>query len=316
MNWKKIAFRTLLVGSVTLLFLVLFAYPYFAMQRPVGSKNLVVEGWMHHEGLMEARALFLTGGYDHIYVTGTMRPFAYYLEEGKEIRILLNEPIEHTILVGAAGLPTTKWYVISGTDTLLTQRSTKNTTDHEIDATGKRLRELRFVTTSAQTAAPGVPIVFIAMLDVDGTPAHSIAQIQFVDKNGITTSGWPTHADAGRAALIEAGISADKITAVPTMQHTGGRTFGSGRTFIEYAKKNGIDAFDIATLGVHARRTWKGYVTAKETAEGVGIIPLYDPWCKRWTWWTNPYGWFQIGKEVAALPHVLIQGQGGAADQE
>lgn len=316
MNWKKIAFRTFLVGCGSLLILVLFAYPYFALQRPVGSKNLVVEGWMHHEGLMEARALYLTGGYDHIYVTGTMRPFAYYLEQGEEIRINLSGPIEHTIAIGAAGLPTTKWYVISGTDTLLTQRSTESTTDHTIAVTGKNLRELRFVTTSAQTAAPGVPIVFIAMLDVDGTPAHSIAQIELVDKNGVMTSGWPTHAEAGRAALIEAGIPADEITAVPTMQHTGGRTFASGRTFIEYAKKNGIDAFDIATLGVHARRTWKGYVTAKGTEDGVGIIPLYDPWCKRWTWWMNPYGWFQVGKELVALPSVLIHGQGGMDEQE
>ncbi|MBP6311020.1 MAG: hypothetical protein KA408_02035 [Flavobacteriales bacterium] len=316
MNWRKIAFRTLILGLLTCLILILFAHPYFAMQRPVGSKNLVVEGWMHHEGLMEARALFLTGGYDHMYVTGTMRPFAYYLEEGEEVRINMNGPIEHSILVGAAGLPTTIWYLISGTDTLLTQRSTTSTTDHEIDVTGKQLRQVRFESTSAHYAEPGVPIAFIAMMDVDGTPAHSIAEVQLVGQDGTTVPGWPTHADAGRAALIRSGIPADKITAVPTLHHTGGRTFATGRTFVEYAKQNGIEAFDIATLGVHARRTWKGYVTAKGTSDGVGIISLYDPWCKRWTWWLNPYGWFQIGKEVVALPRVLIQGQGGAADQE
>ena len=51
----------LVMGSGALAFwlvIVLFAHPFFAVVAPSGGEVLVVEGWMHDEGLKEAADLF------------------------------------------------------------------------------------------------------------------------------------------------------------------------------------------------------------------------------------------------------------------
>ena len=69
----------------------------------------------------------------------------------------------------------------------------------------------------------------------------------------------------------------------------------------QYARLHAMDGYDVATLGVHARRTWIQYQAAYPEGR-IGVVALEDPWCRRWTWWLNPYGWFQMMKELIALP--------------
>ncbi|MCB0763753.1 MAG: hypothetical protein KDB84_03545 [Flavobacteriales bacterium] len=293
-----------------LVFLVLFAHPFFAITRPSGGHILVAEGWMHREGLIEARDLYRKGGYAHLYLTGTIRPFAYYLTEGERIQLHFGSPITERIEVSAGGLPSTRWSLITGNDTLISVQASANATSHGIELNGLPVRDLRFEVHGQEPSPPGTAIAFIGSLRVDGAEAHAVANIGLVGTDGSITPGWPTHAEEARAILLEEGMKEEELTAIPTIHFTGGKTFSSARTFVRYAEQNDLGPFDVATLAVHARRTWKGYVVANGGPEGVGIIALYDPWCQRWWWWLNPYGWYQVVKELLALPTTLASGAG------
>ncbi len=47
----------------------------------------------------------------------------------------------------------------------------------------------------------------------------------------------------------------------------------------------------------------------------VGIVALHDPWCERWTWWGNYYGWFQVLKETLAMPMPWLVDRGNEAEE-
>ncbi len=45
-------------------------YPFLAVNQPIGSGSLVVEGWMNRTDVLETIALFQRGDYEGIYTTG------------------------------------------------------------------------------------------------------------------------------------------------------------------------------------------------------------------------------------------------------
>lgn len=45
-------------------------HPFLALNRPVGARLLVIEGWMDPEGLDQAIAVFHSGGYERAVTTG------------------------------------------------------------------------------------------------------------------------------------------------------------------------------------------------------------------------------------------------------
>ena len=62
-----------LVGSAVAVVAITFVatvYPFLAVNQPIGSGSLVVEGWMNRESVMTAIELFESEGYDRIYTTG------------------------------------------------------------------------------------------------------------------------------------------------------------------------------------------------------------------------------------------------------
>jgi len=127
--------------------------------------------------------------------------------------------------------------------------------------------------------------------------------VRILRANGSIESGRPTWAEEGAALLIEAGVPAASVTAVPTYT-SADRTRSAAKEFARYAAEHELEGYDVATLGVHARRTWKQYARASAPIP-VGVVALEDPRCKRWTWWLNPYGWLQVLKEVGALPGMV-----------
>jgi hypothetical protein len=104
-RWRKLF--AALAGAFLLV--LLFAHPWFAVTRPSGGKALVAEGWMHTEGLRETAKLFGHGSYDRLYLTGTIRPFAYYLFSGDSVHVDF-ETAQHGLLkLGIGGLPGATW---------------------------------------------------------------------------------------------------------------------------------------------------------------------------------------------------------------
>ncbi len=284
--------------------LVLFAHPYFAVTQPSGGRVLVAEGWMHREGLRAAMHLFHEGGYTRLYLTGTLRPFAYHLHGGEGFTIHPNTSLQGQASFEITGLPGATWVLLGNGDTLLAGAVTLDMVRHRVTIP-ETTRELRFMETSGE-GPPGVPVVYVGAMEMQGRNMHDMVEDMVLHRaGGRTEPGWPTHAESARAILLVEGVPDSVMRLVPD-RATRGRTQASARTFSRLAKVEGVEHFDVATLAVHARRTWIEYTRAFGTRDGVGIIALSDPWCGRWTWWLNYYGWLQVLKEIAALPTSIL----------
>ncbi|HRH37919.1 MAG TPA: hypothetical protein PK760_06210, partial [Flavobacteriales bacterium] len=296
-RWKKWLKRIALWVVLPFALLVLFAHPFFAITDLSGGKVLVVEGWMPREGLKEAAALFSQNNYDRILVTGTVRPFTYYLQAGDVIEVRFAEPVHGKLDLGTAGLPDAEWSVMADGMPLLQGGGgdvVKRDTIH--------LHFVRSLLISAGSASPpadGAPVIYIGGATFDGKDLHSLtSDITIRRGNGAVEDARPSYAHEGALVLREAGIPADRIQVVPTFRIEASRTLSTAHDFIAVANMNGITRFDVATLGVHARRTRGMYRNAKGSDEGIGIIALNDPKCTRWGWWSNATGWYRMMKEI------------------
>ena len=294
--------KVVLGGTVLLALLTLFAHPYFAITRPSHAPALVAEGWMHHEGLRAAKELFAKGGYTHLYVTGTLRPFAYYLAAGDTLNVQLPQDFNGRLDLDVAGLPGSSWQLLADADLLAEGSAEEDMRAVSVELGKARNRALRIIAAVEQD--PGEPVLFVASLRLNGADPHALGlSISIHHHDGTQQAGSPTIAHQGVELLLKAGVPAGAITAVPSYS-TQRRTRSEARSMAEYARTRGLTGYDVATLGVHARRTWTHYAEEARSLQ-VGIISLDDPWCRRWTWCLNPYGWFQVMKELAALPGTL-----------
>lgn len=307
-RWLKRAVWAALGGWALLM---LFAHPYFAIQRPSGAGVLVAEGWMHHAGLKEAANLYLQKGYGHMYITGNLRPFVYYLRQDEGVEVRLDTPVDGGIALRMDGLPGSRWVLVADGDTVLTGEIGADGKDHRL-MLERPAGTLRIMDRSGGSPGPDVPLLFIGRLAINGTNAHALpGTIARSQADGTVLPGWPTQAEEAMERLAGHGVPMEQMTAVPNMA-TRDRTRGSAEAFMDVARSKGIERYDVATLGVHARRTYNSHVRANGSAEGVGVVSLYDPWCARWTWWMNYYGWYQVLKELAALPRTWWGGADGA----
>jgi hypothetical protein len=71
LSWSgKLLAAAVCVGALVIA--IQCSYPFLAITRPAHGQFLVVEGWVHTDGLREAFAEFNKGGYLKILTTGTM----------------------------------------------------------------------------------------------------------------------------------------------------------------------------------------------------------------------------------------------------
>lgn len=294
-RWLKRAF---LATVIIWLLLVLFAHRWFAVTGPSGSRNLVVEGWLYAGGCDTVAAWYRAGTYDRFFTTGTIRPFAYYLNDGDTLVVGFPEPISGNASIRLDGLPKASARIIAGTDTIALPASST-----PMRFTLRDCKELRIAALSSEPPRDGTPEIFAGHLTINGVSAHETATaIRVFRASGLAEDGWPSYAHEARACLIEMGIPSDRITPVPARGVSGGRTWSNASAFAAFASEHGIEEFDIATMGVHARRTWRSYRKAARRNEGIGIRSIHDPWCARGRWWLNPIGWILVLKEIVAIP--------------
>jgi hypothetical protein len=155
------------------------------------------------------------------------------------------------------------------------------------------------------------------VLAVEGwMPASALEQAATAIRKGqyelvLTTGGpsdaWPlTHATyAERAAdyLKRAGVSAERIVAVPAPPSPEERTYRSAVAVREWAKRNGarLEAIDVYSLATHARRTRLLYRRALGGDVRVGVRAAnpvdYDPAA----WWRTSAGARQVLEEAIGL---------------
>lgn len=311
--WRRIVLRVLIAFAVFVVLLSSVAHPWFAVTRTSGGRVLVAEGWMHDEGLRGTARLFREGGYERLCLTGTVRPFAYYLLKDDSIAFELQAPISGPVVLGVGGLPGAAWSLWLDGRVVLNGVADGPVKEQTVNVPSPGFSRGALVFKAATAPGPEVPVGFVARFTVEGTNVHErIGHITIHQGDGGQREGQPTYAEQGRDRLVREGIPYDRITTVPTIAVEGSRTWSSARSFTAFARQEGIDRFDVATLGVHARRSWKMYRKAWGSNAGVGIVALNDPWCQRWSWWTNYYGWYQMIKELVALPApYLVSGPEG-----
>jgi hypothetical protein len=75
----------LVAAVVSVIVLGRAVHPFLALEQPVASRLLVVEGWLPDYGLAEAAAEFQTNGYAKLYVTGVPLTEGGFLSEYKTL---------------------------------------------------------------------------------------------------------------------------------------------------------------------------------------------------------------------------------------
>lgn len=114
---------------------------------------------------------------------------------------------------------------------------------------------------------------------------------------------WGNHAQRA-AAYLRANLPADvPVTAVPTPGTPLDRTWLSAVTLRDWAVQNKVqlDAIDLYTAGVHARRSWLVYRMALGDGTEVGVLSArpsdYDPQ----RWWISSSGAKAVLGETLSL---------------
>lgn len=298
-------FWWLLAGPIVVLLAVaMWAWPHLAITRTTGAKVLVVEGWMDATAMREAAQLIADSGYTRIYTTGSVRPFAYLLGKGQGIGVDFNDPLSGTLLMEAVGLPGSGLCLVAGSDTILNEQVTAEMVLFK--AAMPRTEHLQLLVYGG-VAGPA-PGVFVRSLTLDGMNLNYLqSRSWFIHRDDASEPAWPTYAQSARQELIGLGVPADRIVAVPAYGKPGSRSWGNAHAFGIRARTDGITAFDIATVGVHARRSRNLFQLAVGNDVQVGVVALNDPWCGRDNWWKSYRGWYTLLKEVvgASEPDVV-----------
>lgn len=304
MKRTRRTFWWMLAGPlVVLAAIVVEAFPFLAITAPSGSKTLVVEGWMDPGALQEAARLAMDSGYTQVYTTGTVRAFAYYLEPEQGISVHLQDSAQGKLVIDASGLPGAGFLLIAGGDTLLNQAITPKPQFYSVQMRGSNAH-VHVVAWPLQLQ-PGTRELYIAGMTLNGRNINLLQKRSWFTRPDSTAEpAWPTYAQSAREALIRYGVPADRITAVPAYGLPRSRTWGNAHAFGIQARQDGITAFDVATVGVHARRSRNLFQAACGPDVRVGVVALTDPFCTKANWWRSYRGWYTIMKEVVGAPEL------------
>jgi hypothetical protein len=117
---------------------------------------------------------------------------------------------------------------------------------------------------------------------------------------------YKTYADLGAATLKRLGLEEKMLVAVPSTRTQKDRTFTSGLALKQWLQQNrpSINAVNVVTLGVHARRTWLLFEKALGPDYSVGIIAATDRDYDTRRWWSSSYGVRSVVGEVIAYAYA------------
>lgn len=281
------------------------AFPWLAITERSGGNVLVVEGWLEEAQMKEAATLALKGNYRAVCTTGSIRPFAYYLERNRTIDIQLVRPTTGKVLFEASGLPGAGFALLADDDTLV---------DHDVQPAPATFRaritrpsaHLRFRAFMNGSVSPGESVLFVRYMTIEGVNVHLLQSItRSVPEAGQAKIASPTYAHKAAEDLIRLGLPEAMVQAVPSWGRPDSRTWANANYFAVYAKEHGIKAFDVATLGVHARRSRDLYSKACGEGYRVGVISIPDPRCPPGKWWRKASGWVFMLKELFGSSEVI-----------
>ena len=287
---------------VVLVAIVMQAFSYWAITEPSGAKVLVVEGWMDPVPMQEAAELILDSGYTRVYTTGTIRRFAHYLAPNEGITVELHNSFQGELEINVSGTSEAGFLLIAGTDTLLNQAVTAQPQPYH-SRVRRAVDRIRLVARHVPME-PNTPAIYVASMSLNGMNINLLQRRSWLTfPDAVAQPGWPTYAQSARSELMQLGVPGDRITAVPAYGKPRSRSWGNAHAFGIQATEDGITTFDVATVGVHARRSRDLFRTACPEAN-VGVIALTDPYSTKENWWRSFRGWITMLKEVVGAPEA------------
>ena len=291
-------FFWLIAGPVAVLGAMLAAaHPYLAVTERSGADVLVVEGWMREQHLRQVPRWVDSLRYHRVYTTGSVRPFAYYLKIGEGVEVRFREPLHGLISITVGGLEGAGFRMIVGSDTVM-ERHVESTPATFTLERGIPSDRIRIIAISSVATDFSTDIVFIKSLITAGENAHLLQDTTlFVRRDGSLHPAWPTYAHQCKADLERLGVRSEVI-AVPSWGKPDSRSWANASYFGVRAGQDKLDAFDVITVGVHARRSRELFRRACGADVRVGVISLEDPECPSSGWWRKRNGWVQMLKEI------------------
>jgi uncharacterized SAM-binding protein YcdF (DUF218 family) len=191
---------------------------------------------------------------------------------------------------------------MSGTDQLFADTVTGICYDRTFSIISP-IDRLSITPTFNGIADPAWEVLFTLYLEVNGVNLHTLQRSMTVQRaSGLHEPGLPTFADLAARTLRNAGIPAERIITLPTMETGESRTWANARLFASRAAQDGITAVDVISFGIHARRSRVTYRTACGPSVQVGILSVADPETERGKWWRSARGWVKVIKELAGVP--------------
>lgn len=281
-------------------------HDHLAVTAPSGARTAVVEGWMPRDRMPALVQLLKEEGYDRIYVTGTTRLFAYYLEQDQALRVDFPGPTGGELLVNASGIDGSRLLLLTANDTLMDLTLSGTPTAYR-GTLPKGARSLLLRSLHPRTLEPGTKNLFVKELLLNGTNAHALASTcALIRADSTVLPAAPTFAEWGAWLLNEGGIPAERTVAVPATVNGPGRTLANARAFAARAQADGLTAVDLISLGVHARRSQRVYQDACGKGVRVGVRALEDPDTPREGWWRSSLGTVRVLKELVGIPATEV----------
>ena len=129
---------------------------------------------------------------------------------------------------------------------------------------------------------------------------------------GYHLSHYKTYAELARAIVLDRGIGADSIVAVPAPAVKVDRTYAAALAvstwFKEYQMAPG--AIDVVSSGAHARRSRLLFQRACGEAVKVGVIAVPDDGYDPDRWWETSRGFQMVVNETLGLLYVWVSPPG------
>ena len=141
---------------------------------------------------------------------------------------------------------------------------------------------------------------YVARVAKDYTKIYTVGGATKTDRGSHDDSD--TYAHVLHTRLMRAGVPPEKIQYVPCWTSRRDRTYGTAATFREWCVTNHIPmtAFNVVTIGPHARRSRLLFEKAFGPDVRVGIIPLTNEEYEADHWWRYSEGVKETLSESAA----------------
>ncbi len=285
--------------------------PWLALTAPVGAPALVVEGWIPVDRMSDVLRLVQARGIHQVFVTGGERPLSEYLHTGDTL-VIDGAPMAGPWQMQLAGLPGVRWQLLG--DTLPLQAGTADGTLRAVDiSVGQGVRHLRLVVAATVAASDTAALLFVQTLSRAGQALSATGHaVRVQGADGTRTMCALTWAEERAQRLVALGLPEAHVLAVPGRPNARGRTVSAAQAMATQARWLGLGAYEVVSLGVHARRTRNAHRRANGDAVLVGVIALPDPQVPPRTWWLRPDAWPLVAKELAGLLRDAATGTFGS----